>query len=78
MTQWDWQHLGSPGIQAPSPAQHDELRIWRCCSCGLGCKYGSDLIPGLGTPYATGRPKKRKKKKKVKEVLEFWKVGTKD
>ena len=26
----------------------------------------SDVIPGLGTPYAMGQPKKKKKKKKKK------------
>ena len=36
-----------------SPAWH---------SCGLGGTCGSNLIPGLGTPYAMGQPKKKKKK----------------
>ena len=29
-------------------------------SCGLGHNYGLDLTPGPGTPYAVGRPKKKK------------------
>ena len=38
----------------PHPAQ------WvRCChSFGLGLNCSSDLIPGPGTPYATGAAKK--------------------
>lgn len=36
-------------------------RIWLCHRCSLSCKCGSDLILGLGTPYATGLPKKGKK-----------------
>ena len=40
-----------------SLAQHSELRI-----CGLGHNCGSDLIPGPGTPDATGVTKKRKEK----------------
>ena len=42
------------------------LRIWHCCSCGVSHNFCSDLIPGPGTPYATGQPKKKKKKKKKK------------
>ena len=52
-----------------SPVQYSVLRIWRCCrsishSCGL------DLTPGLGTPYASEQPK-RKKKKKENTILRF-------
>ena len=49
---------------ASIPAQHSGFRIWCCRSCGLGCNCGSDLVPGLGTPYSVGQPKKKKKKKK--------------
>ena len=59
MGQWDLSCLESPGVQIQSPAQHSRLRIQHCCSCDLG----SDLIPGSGTPYAMGWPKKKKKKK---------------
>ena len=61
-----WQCLGNAGMgmQIPSLAQHSGLRIWHCCSCSLGCSCGSDLIPGLGIPYAVWQPKKKKGKKK--------------
>ena len=62
----DPHHLGSAGAQVQSLAWLSGLRIQCCCSCGLGCNYSSDLIPGWGTPYAAGRPKKGKKKKKVR------------
>ena len=37
--------------------QHNGLGIRRCHSCGVGRKCSLDMIPGLGTPYAAGRPK---------------------
>jgi len=40
--------------------------IWHCHSCLVGCNCGSDQIPGLGTPYAMGQPKKKRKEKKAK------------
>ena len=33
------------------------------CIATVGCSSGSDLIPGLGAPYAMGWPKKKIKKK---------------
>ena len=36
-------------------------------SCSLDHNCSSDLIPGLGTPYASGSAQKKKKKKKKKE-----------
>ena len=79
MVQQDQQHLGSPGMQVQSPAQHSGLRIWRCGSCSLGCNDGSDLIPGPGTPYAVGQPKKGEKKKSsflnVTETLQYVSVS---
>ena len=33
----------------------------------VGCNCSSDLIPGLGTPYDPGQPKRGKKKKKRKQ-----------
>ena len=39
--------------------------------CGKGCNYGSDLIPGLGTPYTAGWAKKEKEKKKFKHIPAF-------
>ena len=59
--------LWSPEMQVRSPPQQNRLRIRHCHSCGVGHNYGLDLMPGLGTPYATGWPKKREKKKKRKK-----------
>lgn len=44
--------------RVPSSIQHSGLKIQRCCSCSVGCNYGSHLIPGWGTPEAMGQPKK--------------------
>ena len=30
-------------------AQGSGLRMWHCCSCGVGCRGDSDSIPGPGT-----------------------------
>ena len=58
MVQQDLRYLSSTGTQVLSLAWQSGLRIW------LGCSYGSDLIPGPGTPpYAVGQPKKKKEKK---------------
>ena len=62
MVQRDWQHLGSTGTQVQSQAWHSGLRI-QCCS-GRNC--GSDLFPGLGTPYVA------KKKKGGEKDFDFW------
>ena len=51
------------GRNVQSLAWDNGLRIWRCCSCGLGCNCGVDLILGLGMPYTLEWPKKGKKKK---------------
>ena len=59
--------LWSPEMQVRSPPQQNRLRIRHCHSCGVGHNYGLDLMPGLGTPYATGWPKKREKKKKERK-----------
>ena len=64
MVQWDQQHLGNTVSWLQFLAWHSCLRICCCCSFSLGGKCGSDLIPGPGTPYATGQPKKKAKKKK--------------
>ena len=58
VTQWDQWHSGSAGLQVGSPAQHSGLRIRHCHSCGLSLDCSSDLIPGQGTPYSMGQPKK--------------------
>ena len=36
-------------------------RIQHCHSCSIGHKCGLDLFPGLGTPFAVRRGKKKKK-----------------
>ena len=59
--QRDQQLLGSVGTQVQSPAQHSGLGIWCCRSYGLGLDCGSDLIPGPGTPYISGKPKMKNK-----------------
>ena len=41
-----------------------------------GLYYGSDLIPGLGTPYALGWPKKKKKEReRERTTLEFKEIS---
>ena len=40
-----------------SPTWYSGLRIQHCHNCGIGCDCSSDLILGLGAPYATGQPK---------------------
>lgn len=52
-------YIGSAGTQIRSLAQHSGLRIRYCSTCSLGLSYGSDLISGPRTPYATGWPKKK-------------------
>ena len=46
---------------------HSGLGIWHCHSCSLGCNCALDLIPGLRTPYAVGRPRIKGKKKRERE-----------
>ena len=63
MAQGDWRHLGSAGTKVPSPAGRSGLS-----SCRVGGNYGLDLIPGPGTPYVAGQPKK---KYKIKNKLRY-------
>ena len=56
--------LGAMGREFDSTARYSALRIWCCHSCRVAYNCILDLIPGLGIPYAEGRPKKKKKKKK--------------
>ena len=72
MVQQDGWHLGSTRMQVRSLARLRGLRIRRCYSCGLGLDCGSDLIPGLGTPYALGRLKKKKKNKGGVPIVAQW------
>ena len=62
MVLWDGWHLWNTGMQVWFPAWHSGLRIQRFLSCSVGRNCGRDLILGLGTPCATGRPKKGGKK----------------
>lgn len=60
-------HDGVSSISAaPGLGFNPSLAQWAkesnvCCSYGVGENCGLDLIPGLGTPYAPGRPKMNKK-----------------
>ena len=54
-------HLWSTGTQVQTPARHSGLRIWHCCSCGIGRNTPSELIPGPVTPCAAGWLKRKKK-----------------
>ena len=65
VAQQDQQCLWSAGMQVRIPAQHSGLRIWRCCTCSVGCNCGSHLIPDPGTLYASGDPRKKKKEKNI-------------
>ena len=66
MAQQDWKHLGSPGIQVPSPAQHSGLMTPRNCSLGHDCS--SDLW-SLAWELLGGQIWKRKKKKNPAPTL---------
>ena len=59
LMQQDQQHLGSKGMQVRPSAHHRGLKSQHCCSCSIGHKCGSDLIPGLGIPLAAGWPQKK-------------------
>ena len=74
VAQGDRQCLGCAGTQVPSPAWHSGLRIQHCHSCSLGHDYGSDLILGLGTPYAMGWPKKKGQKKRIQLCFTVYRV----
>ena len=47
-------------MQVRSPAWLIGLTIQCCCSCGIGLNGQSDLIHGLGIPYAVRRSKWKK------------------
>ena len=65
VVQQHWRHLGSTGTQVRSLAQHSGLRIWHCCSCGLGLKLQLRSDPWPGNPYVEGQPKKKNKTKQL-------------
>ena len=62
LAKWGWWCLWSTGS---IPGQHSgkDLVIQPCHSCG------SDLIPGLGTPHASGWPKHKKNKERNKMTI---------
>ena len=55
-------------MQVRSLAWHSGLRIQQCHSCSTGQNCSWDLIPGLGTPCATGQPKTYKQTNKKSGV----------
>ena len=57
MAQWDRRCLEVLGCRFNFLVTR--LRIWHSHSCSLGHNCSSDLIPGLGTPYAAGQPKNK-------------------
>ena len=59
---------GSVG-SIPSPCSG--LRIWHCCSCGIGCSCGSDSIPGSGTSICHGCGHKKKRCWLCREKTEY-------
>ena len=65
--EWDQQHVGSAGTQVQSPAQDSELRIWHCCSYGLGHNCSLYLIPG-----GRGGSGQKKKKERGNEWASEW------
>ena len=74
-------HCGTKGLVAswecwdagliPAPAQWLKGLVLSH-SCGLGSNCGLDLIPGQGTPYATGQPKQKKQKQKNPVLMRMW------
>ena len=69
VVQCDWCCLYSSEMKVQSLAWHSGLRIWHCCSCSVDPHCSLDLIPGPGTPYALGQPKKEEEEKKKTQVL---------
>lgn len=47
-------------------AQYSGLSVWCCHNCSIGHNCGSDIIPGLGPPFAWGWGEGTKKDKKKK------------
>ena len=43
------------------------LECWDTCLLPKPAQWVKDLIPGLGTPYAMGQPKKEEKERKKRE-----------
>lgn len=67
MAQWNWRPLGSAGMHVLSPAQQSGLRIWRCCSCGLGHNFGWESDPWPRRFMCCRVAKREKNKDKTKQ-----------
>ena len=46
-----------------TPTGYSGLKIWQCCSCGIGRRCSSDLIPGLGSFHMLWVRQQREKQK---------------
>ena len=60
LLKYQWQSSQCAATRLAAPLQHQDAGLIPSPASGL-----KDLIPGVGTPYATGKPKKVKSKKKV-------------
>ena len=61
--------LVSVALRVRSLAWCSGLRIWHCCSCDIGCRCDSHLIPGPGTSICCRCGRERRGEK--------WKVRSK-
>ena len=50
----------SPGVPTVAQWERWDAGFHPWPNCGLDHNCGSNLIPGLETPYAVGQPKKKK------------------
>ena len=63
--------LVSVEAQVRSLAQCSALRIWHCCSCGVGPRKGFDHWPGnFNMPWCSQKRKKERERMKKDLVLE--------
>ena len=60
LEQKDRRHLWSAGTLIQSSAQQNGLKILHCCSCSIGHKYSSDLIPAWEVHMPCGSQRKKK------------------
>ena len=67
--------LGALGCRF-NPGSAQQVKELACRSVNLGHDYSSDLIPGLGTPCAMGRPKMKINKFFKKEVENDYKASS--
>ena len=69
MAQWDWKLLCSARMQVQSLARPGGLKDPALPQLQCRSNCGSDLIPGLGTPYLQDGQKKKRKKKKIQSNI---------